>query len=355
MNRLNRLHGCFVAGIFALMLTLSGCDSGTPTPVQAPAQTTTQTSAPQPEQPPVVEVAPQSERSLTIMAPAAPGGGWDQTARTLQKVIQENNLAANTQVVNVNGAGGTIGLAQLVNSQQGNGDYLMVTGLIMLGAILTNESSVTLDQVTPLARLIGEYEVMVVPADSPYQTLAEFIEAWKADPGATAIAGGSAGGTDHMLAGLLAQAVGIDVTRVNYVPHSGGGESLASLLGGHVAAGLNGYAELASFIDAGRLRALAFSSETRIEGIDIPTFIEQGINVSLANWRSVVAPPGITPEQKADLVKLVDSIYATESWKAALKTNNWIDMYMSGPEYDTFMQEETIRVTAVLKSIGLVK
>jgi len=353
----NTMRGASIAAIFALMLALAGCDSGTPTPVPAPEQTPPQTSV-QTAEPATVAATPApaaSTRSLTIMAPAAPGGGWDQTARTLQKVIQENGLAANTQVINVNGAGGTIGLSQLVNAHQGEGDYLMVTGLIMLGAILTNESAVTLDQVTPLARLIGEYEVLVVPAESPYQTLADFTAAWKADPGATAIAGGSAGGTDHMLAGLLAQELGIDVSKVNYIPHSGGGESLASLLGGHVAAGLNGYAELASFIQAGRLRALAFSSEARVEGVDIPTFIEQGVNVSLANWRSVVAPPGITPEQKAEMVSLIDKVYNTESWKNEMKANNWIDMYLSGPEYDAFMKEETTRVTAVLKSIGLVK
>ncbi len=354
MTLVNLLRGSWTATVLAVLVALVGCDGGTPE--QDPAQTAPQTVVQQPEQPPVAETPTAGAgRSLTIMAPAAPGGGWDQTARALQKVIQENGLAGNTQVINVNGAGGTIGLSQLINSHQGEDNYLMVTGLIMLGAILTNGSAVTLDQVTPVARLIGEYEVFVVPVDSPYQTLADFVTAWKADPGAVAIAGGSAGGTDHMLAGLLAQALGIDVSKINYVPHSGGGESLASLLGGHVAAGLNGYAELAEFIKAGRLRALAFSSETRIEGIDIPTFIEQGINVSLANWRSVVAPPGISAKQKADMVKLVDDVYNSAAWKAVMQENNWIDMYMTGPEYDAFMQAETTRVTAVLKSIDLVK
>lgn len=356
-----KLRQVWMACMVSMLVILSGCDSGTPTTSQQPAASQETVQQPESSSAPTTtstSAAPATvagERSLTIMAPAAPGGGWDQTARALQKVIQENKLAANTQVINVNGAGGTIGLSQLINSHQGENNYLMVTGLIMLGAILTNGSAVTLDQVTPIARLIGEYDVFVVPTDSPYKTLADFIAAWKTDPGALAIAGGSAGGTDHMLAGLLAQALGIDVSKVNYVAHSGGGESLASLLGGHVAAGLNGYAELESFIKAGRLRALAFSSEHRIEGIDIPTFIEQGVNVSLANWRSVVAPPGISAEQKAEMVKLVDDIYRTDAWKATIKTNNWIDMYMTGADYDAFMQAETTRVAAVLKSIGLVK
>lgn len=342
--RYTNFRSIYQALWFAAGLVVAGCDSSTPVP---PEQTTTTT--------PGVSTPPAVERTLTIMAPAAPGGGWDQTARAMQKVMQEAGLAASPQVVNVNGAGGTIGLAQLVNSHKGDGQYLMVTGLIMMGAILTNESAVTLDQVTPIARLIGEYEVMVVPVDSPYQTLADFISAWQADPGAMAIAGGSAGGTDHMLAGLLAQATGVDVTKVNYVPHSGGGESLASLLGSHVAAGINGYAELQSFIETGRLRALALSSAERVAGINIPTFVEQGVNITLANWRSVAAPPGISAEQKAELVKLVDSVYATEQWKAVMANNNWIDMYMTGPGYEDFLREEAVRVEDVLRSIGLVK
>jgi putative tricarboxylic transport membrane protein len=295
------------------------------------------------------------DRNLTIMAPAAPGGGWDQTARTLQQVLQENNLVGNAQVINVPGAGGTIGLAQVVNSQGGNSDFMMVTGLIMMGAILTNDSAVSLDQVTPIARLIGEYEVMVVPADSPYQTLADFIAAWKLDPGAMAIAGGSAGGTDHMLTGLLALELGIDVRQVNYLPHSGGGESLASLLGSHVAAGINGFAEMQAFIESGRLRALALSSEERVEGLDIPTFIEQGVNVTLANWRAVAAAPGIGDSEKDELVRLLEQIYTTQTWKDALLRNNWIDLFMTGPEYETFLQNEAVRVESVLQSIGLVE
>ena len=196
---------------------------------------------------------------------------------------------------------------------------------------------------------------MVVPATSPYQTLGEFIEAWKQDPGAMSIAGGSAGGSDHMLAGLLAQAVDVDVSLINYLPHSGGGESLASLLGSHVAAGINGFAELQAFIESGRLRALALSSEERVEGLDIPTFVEQGIDVTLANWRAVAAPPGISDQQKAELVTIIDRIYNTQTWKDALVRNNWIDLYMTGPEYEAFLQTEAVRVESVLRSIGLVQ
>jgi putative tricarboxylic transport membrane protein len=294
-------------------------------------------------------------KMLTIIAPAAPGGGWDQTARAMQQVLQQSGLVGAAKVVNIPGAGGTIGLAQFVSSDKGNGEALMTTGLIMVGAVLTNKSPVTLQQVTPIARLTGEYEVLVVPAASPYRNLGEFVKAWKENPGKFAIAGGSAGGTDHMLAGLLAKAVGIDVNKVNYVPHSGGGESIASLVGNHVTAGINGLGELVPFIRARQLRALAISSDKRLPGMEIPTFVEQGIGLTMANWRGVVAAPGITPQQRAALVSLVDRMQKSAAWKAVLAKNDWIDMYQSGPEFEAFLRQEDARATGVLQSIGLVK
>lgn len=293
-------------------------------------------------------------KSLTIMAPAAPGGGWDSTARMMQQALQQSRIAAPVKVTNVAGAGGTIGLAQLVNNDKGKPDVLMAMGLIMVGAVLTNKSPVTLAQVTPIARLTGEYEVLVVPAASPYKTLAEFLKAWKANPG-LAIAGGSAGGTDHMLAGLLAKANGVDVNKLNYVPHSGGGESIASLIGNQVAAGINGLGELVPFIKSGKLRALAISSEKRLPGLDVPTFLEQNVNLSLSNWRGVVAPPGISTAQKQALAALVDKMHASQQWKDILKKQDWIDLYQSGAAFDTFIKEEDKRATEVLRSIGLVK
>jgi putative tricarboxylic transport membrane protein len=294
-------------------------------------------------------------RMLTLVAPAAPGGGWDLTARAMQAAIERNQPAPNVKVVNVPGAGGTIGLAQFVEASKGKGDVLMVTGLIMVGAVLTNKSPVKLSQVTPIARLTGEYEVLVVPAASPHKDLASFMKAWKANPGASAIAGGSAGGTDHMMAGLMALAAGIDPTKINYVPHSGGGESIASLVGNQVAAGINGLGELVEFIKAGRLRALAISSDRRIAGVDIPTFQEQGVNLSLANWRGVVAPPGISAAERSALESIVERMYRSAAWKDVLKKNNWIDMYQAGPSFEAYLKAEDTRAAGVLKSIGLVR
>lgn len=293
--------------------------------------------------------------NLTIIAPAKPGGGWDQTARAMADVLQAGGQAKAVTVENVAGAGGTVGLAQFADKNKGDGNALLVNGLVMVGAVLTNNSPVSLTDTTPIARLTGEYEVIVVPASSPLKTLADLAAAMKADIGKVAIGGGSAGGTDHILAGLVAQAAGADATKLNYVPFSGGGEALAAIMGGHVTAGISGYGEWEGQIKSGELRALGISSGAKVEGIDIPTLKEQGIDVELANWRSVVAAPGISDDQKKALLAALDGMHASDAWKKVLADKKWIDLYMSGDEFAAYLKSENDRVTGVLKTIGLVQ
>lgn len=296
----------------------------------------------------------QEMESLAIMAPAAPGGGWDGTARAMQQVLQEEGIVQNVEVTNVPGAGGTIGLAQFANSS-GSGDQLMVSGLVMVGSILTNNSPVSLEQTTPIARLTGEYEVIVVPADSDIQSLDDLVQTFKEDPRAVSWAGGSAGGTDHILVGLIAEAVGVEPSGVNYVAFSGGGEALASLLAGDVTAGVSGLSEFAGQIEAGELRALAISSPERLEGSDIPTLIEQGVDVDLVNWRAVVAPPDLSDEDRQQLLATIEAMATSAAWQETLERLNWMDSYLAGDEFAAFLDEDRQRVEGVLKSIGLVE
>ena len=243
----------------------------------------------------VTSAAAQME--LKIMAPAAPGGGWDQTARSMQQALTQSSIAKSAQVTNVPGAGGSVGIAQFVNSGKGDGNQLMVMGYVMVGALLTNKSPVTLDQTTPIARLTAEYEALVVPADSPIKNAKDLAAAVKADPAKVTWAGGSAGGVDHIAAALFAKEAGADPTKINYIPFSGGGEALAAILGGKVTVGISGYGEFESQIKAGKLRLIGLTSATKLPNIEGQSLKDQGINLEIANWRAVVAPPGSTADQ----------------------------------------------------------
>jgi putative tricarboxylic transport membrane protein len=303
----------------------------------------------------LLATAAQAQLELKIIAPAAPGGGWDQTARSMQQALVAAGAAKSAQVVNVPGAGGTVGLAQFVNAAKGDGNQLMVNGFVMVGAILTNRSPVNLDQVTPIARLTEETQVMVVPANSPIKTAKDLAEAVKKDVSKVTFAGGSAGGVDHIMAALFAGAAGADAAKVNYVPFSGGGESLAAILGGKVTAGISGYGEYEGQIKSGRLRAIGVTSPQRLPGVDVPTFKEQGIDLVLTNWRSVVAPPGITDAQKKALGEAIDKMVKSQAWKDILKQKGWDDAYMPADAFAAFLKQEQARVRGVLQSIGLVK
>ncbi len=298
---------------------------------------------------------PAAATDYKIMAPAGPGGGWDQTARTLQAVLQSEGISGNVQVQNVPGAGGTVGLAQFSSSAKGDPSQLIVGGYVMVGAILTNASPVSLKDVTPIARLTGEYEAIVVPAASPIQTIGELVEALKADPGAVSWAGGSAGGADHITIGLLAKAAGVDPTKINYIAYSGGGEALAAILGNQVTAGISSLGEFLPQVQAGAMRLLAVSSDARIDGIDAPTLKESGFDVVLQNWRMVAAAPGLTDEQKAGIVADIEKLNASTAWNEALKTKGWSNTYLAGADFETQLAADIAATEGILKDIGLVK
>ncbi len=299
--------------------------------------------------------APAFAQDFTIMAPAGPGGGWDQTARAIQAALQAEKLGGNVQVTNVPGAGGTIGLAQFVSQNKGNPNALIVGGYVMVGAILTNASPVTLDQVTPIARLTGEYEAIVVPTSSPIQTMGDLVAQLKADPGTVSWGGGSAGGTDHITVGLIAKAAGVDPTKINYIPFSGGGEALAAIVGGKVTAGISGYGEFEQQVKAGKLRVLGVSSPERLPNIDAPTLKESGVDVEVQNWRGVWAAPGLSPEQKASLISTIEKVNASKTWTDTLATKGWANTFLPGDAFAEVLKGEVEKTTAVLKEIGLVK
>jgi putative tricarboxylic transport membrane protein len=291
--------------------------------------------------------------SLRLMVPNSPGSGYDTTGRAVAQVLEEEKLAESIEVFNLEGAGGTVGLQRLVN-EDGNAEMLMQMGLGVVGAQFSNQSEATLDQTTPIARLIEEAEAIVVPAASPYETLDQLIEAWKADPGSVPVGGASnPGGPDHLTPMLLAQEVGVTPAEVNYVAYDGGGELLAGILGEDVAFAATGVGEVTESAAAGDVRILAVTSEEAVEGVDAPTLTDEGVDLVFSNWRGIVAAPGISEEDTQRFIDAITEMHDSEAWQQILEDQGWTDAFITGEEFGSFLTEETDRVEAVMSELGL--
>ena len=289
---------------------------------------------------------------VRIMAPANPGGGWDQTARAVQSALVP--IIGRSEVYNVGGAGGTIGLAQF-QQLAGQPNELMVMGAIMVGAIETNESRYGLEDVTPIARLLTEYQVIVVPARSPIADIGELAEAIRRDVGAVSFAGGSAGGVEQVLAGKLAEAVGANPRNVSYVAHSGGGEALSTVLSGRATAGLSGVSEIKPYIDNGDVRALAVSGPERVANLpDVPTLVESGLDVEVQNWRGVASPAELTAQQRTEVTRLIKEMSETAEWGKLLDERGWEPAYLDGLDFVEFVRADVQQTRETLKQIGLI-
>ncbi len=292
--------------------------------------------------------------TLTITAPANPGGGWDQTARFMQIAMEKAKVSSvPITVENRGGAGGTIGLSELVENDKGDGSKLMVCGFGMTGAVLMHNSRHSLLSATPIARLTSEFQVIAVPTNSPLKTLDDLIKALRANPKSISWAGGSAGSADHVFIGLFAEKVGVDPRKVNYVAFTGGGDASASVLGGQVSVGVAGYGEWQALAEAGKLRFLGVSSPTRIVSKDVPTFSELGVDVVFENWRGLLAAPGLKPADRQALLDAVDKARSSQAWQDILKQNNWQDSYLAGQSFSRFIAEDSTNTQRLLARMGL--
>ncbi|MRX42605.1 Bug family tripartite tricarboxylate transporter substrate binding protein [Agromyces kandeliae] len=296
-------------------------------------------------------------RSVNVIAPADPGGGWDQTARAIAQVLTDEGIVSSAPVQNIGGAGGTVGLASLANET--DPATLMITGLVMVGAVETNASEVRIEDMTPIARLTEEALVLVVPASSPYTTTEDLVDAIVEQGAAISVTGGSAGGADHILAGMLLTEAGVDPADIpstlNYIPNSGGGEAVTMLLGNTVQAGISGVGEFVEQIEAGELRALAVSSPERVDLLpDTPTLAEEGYDVELTNWRGLLAPGGLSDDESDALRTLVTDLHGTGAWTDTLEQKGWADAFLVGDEFSSFLDGNIDEVSQTLQTIGLV-
>lgn len=291
--------------------------------------------------------------TLNMFVPAAPGGGWDGTARAIERAAKAAGLVGNMQFENVGGAGGMVGLPRYVNQRKGQGNSLMVGGSVMVGAGIANKSPVTMRNVTPIARLTEEAGVIAVPPNGKIKTWKDLEAAIKANPKAVSVAGGSAGGTDHILLGMIIQALGRNPREAAYVAFAGGGPANAAILGGQVTAGISGYSEFEEQIKAGRMVALAVSGNRRIPGVNVPTLTELGVNVTAANWRGVFAAPGISQAQRDKLIDFISKVHASDAWKKELETRKWTDVFMTERPFEREIEANIKATEVIMKDLGL--
>ena len=292
--------------------------------------------------------------NIKMMIPANPGGGWDTTGRALGKALQDAKVADTVTYDNKGGAAGALGLAQFVNGSKSDPNAMMVMGQVMLGGIITGKPPVNLSTATPLARLTSEYNVFVLPANSPFKSMKVVIEQLKKDPGSVKWGGGSRGSTEHIAAAMIAREAGVDASKINYVAFRGGGEATAAILGGNVTIGGSGYSEFSEYIAAGKMKAVAVTSGTRLKGVNVPTLKEQDINVEIGNWRGVYGAPGITPDQAKALIEMVVKATKSKAWAEALEKNSWTPALLTGAEFAKFVDNDFASLRATMVKSGMI-
>jgi len=291
--------------------------------------------------------------NIKMMIPANPGGGWDTTGRALGAALLDAKVADTVQYDNKGGAAGVIGLAQFVNSSKGDPNALLMSGAVMVGGIITGKPQVGLDRATPIARVTSEYNIFVVPANSPLKTMKDVVAQMQKDPGSVKWGGGSRGSTEHICASMLATKVGVDPKKVNYVAFRGGGEATAAILGGNVTVGGGGISEMSEYIKAGKMRAIGVTSEKRLPGNDTPTMKEMGYDVVLGNWRAVFGAPEISAAQRAALTDMVVKATKSKAWAVACEKNDWMPALLTGKAFDEFVDNEFSSLRGVMHLAGM--
>ncbi|MDH1336359.1 tripartite tricarboxylate transporter substrate-binding protein [Comamonas thiooxydans] len=276
---------------------------------------------------------------LRIVIPANPGGGWDQTGRALGAVLTSSGTVDKVVYENIGGKGGTIGLAEYTKRYGSDPNSLLIGGMVMVGALALNKKSAELQQVQPLARLTSDYLVVAVPTDSPLANPKALAKAMRENLPALTIAGGSAGGVDHMYAGMLARLAKANAEQLQYKPFAGGNDVLQALLQKQVQVGISGYSEFREALQAGKLRALGVSSRRAMFGI--ASMRDQGLDAEMSNWRAVFTGKNLPAERTQQLLAAIDHASNQDSWKQALVSNNWNSSWQTGKALHEFLEVET--------------
>jgi len=295
------------------------------------------------------DVKPLKNIDWTI--PADPGG-YSLTANAITDSLKAEGLLTSTSSVFKPGAGGSVGLGAF-QEIKGKPEAAIVTGIAMTGGLYSNKSKLNLLDSTPIAKILREYEGIVVPASSKYRTLKQLMDDLVAKPNVVAIAGGNKGGVDHQTMGLLAQKAGVDPTKLNYVVYSGGPAVIASLLSNATQVGISGALDFAPYVASGKMRYLGVSSAKTISGIKAKTFVSQGYDLVYGNWRGIMAPADLSKADYLNFVKVIDIMHVSPAWKAELTKNKWDNEFVVGTAFKSFLEKHIPEINTVMKGLGI--
>ena len=295
------------------------------------------------------DVKPLNKIDWTV--PANPGG-YSLTSNAISDTLKAEGLLGEYTSTFKPGAGGAVGLGAF-QEIKGKPEAALVTGIAMTGGLYSNKSPLNLLASTPIAKVLREYNAIVVPANSKYRNLKQLMDDLKAKPNSVAIAGGSKGGIDHQVIGLLAQTADIDPTKLNYVVFSGGPEVLTSILSGSTQVGISGSSEFNAFVASGKVRVLGVSSAKPLAGFKGQTFVRQGYNLVYGNWRGVMAPADLSKADYNNFIKVMDIMHISPSWKEQLKKNNWDNEFAAGAEFKSFLEKHIPEINKVMKGLGI--
>jgi putative tricarboxylic transport membrane protein len=293
-------------------------------------------------------------QSMDVLVPAGAGGGYDTTARRLMEAMKaEGVLRSDATYRNLPGAGGTTGLSSFLNNDTGKAGRALMMGFALVGGVQSTKSTFKNSDAVAAARLMGEFEVIVVPANSPYRTLQDLAADIKAKKTALPIAGGNLGGIDHFTAVQVYEALGLSIKDLNYIVYSGGAQVTTALLNGTARAGISGWGEFKAQVEAGTLRLLGVSSAKRVSGIPAPTFTEGGVKVVAANWRGLMLPKGTSNANRDLVIRAIDVTRNGDTWKSTLKTNVWSNNFMAGDTYKVWLESEEAKIKKLYTDLGL--
>ena len=295
------------------------------------------------------DVKPLNKIDWTV--PANPGG-YSLTSNAISDTLKAEGLLSEYTSTFKPGAGGSVGLGAF-QEIKGKPEAALVVGIALTGGMYSNKSPLNLLSSTPIAKVLREYDAIVVPASSKYRTLTQLMDDLKAKPNSVAIAGGSKGGIDHQVIGLLAQKAGIDPTKLNYVVFSGGPEVITSVLSNSTQVGISGSSEFAAFVASGKLRVLGVSSAKSLTGFKGKTFVSQGYDLIYGNWRGIMAPADISAADRLNFIKVIDIMHISPSWKAQLVKNNWDNEFAAGNAFKAFLEKHIPEINAVMKGLGI--